>query len=80
MNKRTKYSRMKRLIISLLISLLVVLAFNSCATSRKNMSELKGLMLLENLQLKRNRAFYSKHNMKTKKEALRKYRKNSRYL
>jgi hypothetical protein len=80
MNKRTKYSRMKRLIISLLISLLFVLAFTSCATSRKNESELKGLMLLEDLQLKRNREFYSRHNMKTRNEALRKYKKNSRYL
>jgi hypothetical protein len=59
---------------------MVVIASTSCATSRKNQSELKGLMLMENLQLKRNRAFYSRHNMKTKREALRKYKKNSRYL
>jgi hypothetical protein len=71
---------MKRFIISLLIVLMVVIASTSCATSRKNQSELKGLMLMENLQLKRNRAFYSRHNMKTKREALRKYKKNSRYL
>ncbi len=71
---------MKRLIISLLISLLIVMALSSCAASRKNQNELKGLMLLENLQLKRNREFYSRHNMKTKKEALRKYKKNNRYL
>jgi len=37
-------------------------------------------MLLDNLQLRRNRAFYSRHNIKTKNEAYRKYKKNSRYL
>jgi hypothetical protein len=70
---------MKRLIISMLILLLFVVAFTSCATSRKSHSELRGLMLLDNLQLSRNKAFYSRHNIKTKNEAYRKYRKNSRY-
>jgi hypothetical protein len=71
---------MKRLIISVLILLLVAMAFTSCATSRKSKGELKGLMLLDNLQLPRNKAFYSKHNMRTKNMAYRKYRKNSRFL
>jgi ABC-type Zn uptake system ZnuABC Zn-binding protein ZnuA len=70
---------MKRLIIFMLI-LLFALVLTSCATSRKSQSELKGLMLLDNLQLVRNKAFYSRHNIKTKNEAYRKYKKNSRYL
>lgn len=58
----------------------LALIFSGCATSRKNHNELKGLMLLNNLQLNRNKAFYSRHNIKTKNEAYRKYRKNSKYL
>jgi len=71
---------MKRLIISVLILLLVAMALTSCATSRKNHSELRGLMLLDNLQLGRNKAFYSKHNIKTRNVAYRRYKKNSRNL
>jgi hypothetical protein len=71
---------MKRLIISVLILLLVAMAFTSCATSRKSQGELKGLMLLDNLKLPRNKAFYSKHNLRTKNVAYRKYKKNSRLL
>ena len=71
---------MKRLIISVLVLLLFALALTSCATSRKNQNELRGLMLLENLQLSRNKAFYSRHNIKTRNEAYRRYKKNSRNL
>jgi hypothetical protein len=71
---------MKRLIISVIILLLVAMALSSCATSRKNQSELRGLMLLNNLQLPRNKAFYSRHNIKTRNEAYRRYKKNSRNL
>lgn len=71
---------MKRLITSVLVLLLFVLALTSCATSRKNQSELRGLMLLENLQLSRNKAFYSRHNIKTRNEAYRRYKKNNRNL
>jgi hypothetical protein len=71
---------MKRLIISVIVSLLVAMALTSCATSRKNHSELRGLMLLNNLQLPRNKAFYSRHNIKTRNEAYRRYKKNSRNL
>jgi hypothetical protein len=71
---------MKRSIISLLVLLLFTLLLTSCATSRKNHSELRGLMLLDNLQLGRNKAFYSKHNIKTRNEAYRKFKKNSRNL
>jgi hypothetical protein len=71
---------MKKLIISLLVLLFFTLVMTSCATSRKNHAELRGLMLLENLQLGRNKAFYSKHNIKTRNEAYRKFKKNSRNL
>jgi hypothetical protein len=71
---------MKRLIKSVIILLLFVVALTGCYSSRKSQSELRGLMLLENLQLKKNKAFYSRHNIKTKKEAYRKYKKNNRLL
>jgi hypothetical protein len=71
---------MKRLIISILIMLLIAIVFSSCATSRKSRDELKGLMLLENLQLSRNKEFYSKHNIKAKNQAYRKFKKNSRNI
>jgi hypothetical protein len=71
---------MKRLIISVLTLLLLVATFSGCATSRKNHNELRGLMLLNNLQLSRNKAFYSRHNMKMKQDAYRRYKKNSRNL
>jgi hypothetical protein len=71
---------MRRLIISVIIFLLIVVALTGCYTSKKSQNELRGLMLLENLQLKKNKAFYSRHNMKTRNEAYRKYKKNSRNL
>ncbi len=71
---------MRRLVISVVVLLLLCPLFTGCATSRKNHEQLKGLMLLENLQLGRNKAYYSKHNLKTKRIAYRKFRKNSRNL
>jgi hypothetical protein len=69
---------MKRFIISVLIILFLAVAMISCSYSRKSKSELKGLMLLDNKQLGRNRAYYSKHNVKVRRDAYRKYAKNSR--
>jgi hypothetical protein len=37
-------------------------------------------MLLGNLQLEKNKAFHSKHNVKARNDALKRYRKNSREL
>ncbi len=71
---------MKRLIISILILLLFAMAFSTCVSSRKSQGELKGLMLLNNLRLPRNKVFYSKHNIRTKNVAYRRYKKNSRLL
>jgi hypothetical protein len=69
---------MKRSVISTLILLLMLVALTGCSSSRKNYNELKGLMLLENLQLQRNRAYYSKHNIKTRNKAFKKYSKSNR--
>jgi uncharacterized protein YcfL len=71
---------MKKYVLSVIILLLLFWLVTGCASSRKNQAELRGLMLQENLQLKKNRAFYSKHNIKTKKVAYKKYKKNSRNL
>lgn len=71
---------MKKLIFLCLTLLLVIAAFTGCASSRKNFNELKGLMLLGNLQLEKNKAFHSKHNVKARNDALKRYKKNSREL
>jgi hypothetical protein len=69
---------MKRLIISILILLALGFALTNCASSRKSGSGLKSLMLQDNKKLGRNKVFYSKHNVKTKRDAYRKYRRNRR--
>jgi len=71
---------MRRIIISCIICLMVIAVFTGCSSSRKNFHELKGLMLLSNLQLEKNKAFYSKHNTRTRSDAFKKYRKNNRAL
>ncbi len=71
---------MKKLIFLCLTFLVVIAALTGCASSRKNFNEMKGLMLLSNLQLQRNKAFYSKHSVKARNDAFRKYRKNNRSL
>ncbi len=68
----------KSLIILALLLLLFAVVSAGCSTSRKNRSELHGLMLQENLQLSRNKAFYSRHNEKLKRDAFRKSSKNRR--
>jgi hypothetical protein len=70
---------MKRLFTTVFIVVLIVLGSVSCSTSRKTRSELRGLMLLDNTHLGRNKAYYSKHNKKTRRDAYRKYSKNSRW-
>lgn len=77
---------MKKLIIPIVIMLFLAVAFESCSASRKNQSQLRGLMLQDNLQMGRNKAFYSKHNVKarkdvkTRKDVDRKFRKNNRHV
>ncbi len=65
--------------IIIMLILLFALALSGCSTSRKNISELRGLMLQDNVQLSRNREFYSRHNDKIRKDAIRKNAKYSRY-
>lgn len=71
---------MKRMAIAVLILSMFILASTGCAANRKYNSELRGLMLQDNLKFGRNKAYFSKHNVKTKKEAYRKYRKNNRFF
>jgi hypothetical protein len=71
---------MRRLIVYSLLSLITLAAFTGCSTSKKTYNELKGLMLLENVQLGRNKAFYSKHSVKAREEAYKRYRKNNRQM
>ena len=51
-------------IISLLVVLVLLTAISACSTSKKSTAELRGLMLLENTQLGRNRSYYSRHDAK----------------
>jgi hypothetical protein len=78
-NRFAKRDMMRRRIINLFILLFIVLASTSCYSSRKNNSELRGLMLQDNLQLKRNRAYYSKHNKQTMKKGYKRYRKYNKF-
>ncbi|MFZ2339405.1 MAG: hypothetical protein WAW07_06735 [Bacteroidales bacterium] len=71
---------MKKIIFFCLTFLMVSAVLTSCSSSRKTFHELKGLMLLSNLQLEKNKAFYSKHNVKSRNDAFKRYRKNSRTL
>lgn len=55
---------MVRFIISFVIVLVLITSLTSCSSAKKSTTELRGLMLLENTQLGRNRAYYSKHKAK----------------
>ena len=69
---------MRSLVLLIVLLLFVAVTSTSCYSSRKSNEELRGLMLQENLQLSRNKAFYSRHNEKNLRAASRKYAKNSR--
>jgi len=73
------YKPRKMKIFKYLLILFFVLLLSSCYAKRKTYSSLKGLMLLENTQLGRNKELYSKHNIKTLKSAKKKYRKQAKY-
>jgi hypothetical protein len=70
---------MKRYIISMLILLVLGMAAPGCASSRKHDRRLTSLMLQDNTKLGRNRAYYSKHNKKVRKDAHRNYKKKDSY-
>jgi len=71
---------MKRLIIMALTMVFLAAAFAGCAAERKTQAELRGLMLQDNLRMGRNKAYFSKHNTRIKRDANRTYRRNSRNL
>ncbi len=52
---------MVRLIISVLLALVLATFLSGCTSSKKSTTNLRGLMLLENTQLGRNRSYYSRH-------------------
>lgn len=66
------------MIISLFLLMTIAMFFSSCASQRKNSRSLESLMLQDNTKLRINRAYYSHHNIKTRKDAYRKYRKYGR--
>ncbi|HLN20901.1 MAG TPA: hypothetical protein VK213_07410 [Bacteroidales bacterium] len=73
----TSRLKARRLLLLILMAGLTVLCI-SCATGRKNQGSLESLMLQENVKLRINREYYSRHNIKTKRDAYRKYRKHRR--
>lgn len=67
---------MKRTIIIILLIILAII-FSGCATKReaRNYSELRGLMLLENTQLGRNKHYNSPKYQRTLKNNYKKFKK-----
>jgi hypothetical protein len=53
--------------------------FAGCASRKKAYSEKRGLMLLENTQLGRNKGYYSKHKAKKLDRHYKKIVKNRRF-
>ncbi len=67
---------MKRLVRIVIFIFLISATMTGCYAGKRNINELGGLMLLDNTQHKRNRAFYSGHNKKVRKNVHSKYKKN----
>ena len=70
---------MRKLFISVIVLLLLDAAFAGCASKKKNYSEKRGLMLLENTQLGRNKGYYSKHRTKQIDKNYKKIQKKRKY-
>jgi hypothetical protein len=69
---------MRRMILYMLAVSALALVLPGCSPAKKSYSELRGLMLLENSQIGRNRAYYSKHKAKKISAAHRKVEKNKK--
>lgn len=69
---------MIRSVISVLILILLAVPFTCCSSAKKSHAELKGLMLLENTQLGRNKSYYSKHKSSKLKKSYKKYEKKKK--
>jgi len=65
-------------VISVLLILLLAVPLSSCSSAKKSRTELRGLMLLDNTQLGRNKSYYSKHHAKKLKKSYRKYEKKKK--
>jgi hypothetical protein len=65
--------------IYLLVLLLSIIVLTGCSSSRKSYSELRGLMLIENTQIGRNRSYYSKHSKKKISAAHKKMAKSRKF-
>ncbi len=70
---------MTRFIFSVLVMLVLMSALPGCAAKKRAYSEKKGLMLLENTQLGRNKGYYSKHKAKTLDRSYQKILKKRKY-
>jgi uncharacterized protein YceK len=70
---------MIRSIMAVLVLLVITIALAGCASSKKNYREKRGLMLLDNTQLGRNKGYYSKHKAKTLDHAYKKIVKKRKY-
>jgi hypothetical protein len=71
---------MIRSIMSVLVFLLLTVAPSGCASSKKKIyNEKRGLMLLENTQLGRNKGYYTKHKAKTLDRSYKKILKKRKY-
>ncbi len=58
---------------------MVFSGISGCAMSKKDYRELRGLMLLEDTQIVRNRPYHSKQNVKNIRYAQKKYHKDVKY-
>ncbi len=67
---------MGRLAKYIIFIFLISVTMTGCYAGKKNLNQLGGLMLLDNTQHKRNRAFYSGHNKKARKNIHSKYKKS----
>jgi hypothetical protein len=63
------------LVRSVILLLLLSVILPGCSSAKKSRSELRGLMLLENTQLGRNKSYYSKHKSKKFTKDYKKYNK-----
>ena len=61
-----------------IIIIITFILLCSCV-AKKEYSTKRGLMILEQTQLGRNKALYSHHNKSTKAKMYRKYKKNNKY-
>ena len=66
-------------VLLLLVAVFAIALLSNCSATR-DVSSKRNLMMLDTEDLPKNKAYYSKHNTKTRKASLRRYRKyNKRY-